>query len=441
MKKRRSKPVRMAIAGGIFLCICLAFLGIFPWLLQGQAVPALLKFTAMGAVGALAVLVGLVAATLLFGRFYCSLICPLGFLQDLVGMLSKGQALTHPALATVRYVLAGLAFGLFAGGWAGGLLLLDPYSTFGRLFTCSSIAGVGALVLLVVLTVWRRRFFCATLCPVGTLLGLLAKRGLFHLTLSEHCIQCGVCAKTCPSGCIDVKQRVLDNERCVRCMACHANCPVGAITFTATTRPPAPTNASRRAFLINGTGLVAGLGAGFALAKCGLEKLEDWGRRTRILPPGAGNPRRFAATCTACQRCVQACPTGVIVPARGGLGPVSLDLSRGACTIDCNRCSQVCPTGAIVPLTLHEKRHTQIAIARLDAKKCRVFQDGEECGDCATACPKRAITLRKSGAPYPVNARRCIGCGACLAACPSQYGKALTLIEIDEQVRIGKKNV
>ena len=194
-----------------------------------------------------------------------------------------------------------------------------------------------------------------------------------------------------------------------------------------------PFSGSRRAFLVNAGILAAGAAAGAALAGAGLGKLAEAAKRFKILPPGAGNSARFAAKCTACQLCTANCPSKIIVPAPGGDGPVSLDLSRGACKFDCSRCSDVCPTGAIRPLKLKEKQRTKIAEAKFHPRNCIVFQEGTQCGRCAKACPTGAIVLRKNGTPRPVKADLCIGCGACQEVCPAER-KAMVVSEIETQV-------
>ena len=83
----------------------------------------------------------------------------------------------------------------------------------------------------------------------------------------------------------------------------------------------------------------------------------------------------------------------------GAASDTALDLTKGACQFNCNRCSQVCPTGAIRPLTLAAKQKTKIAEARFNPRTCIVFQDGAKCGKCADACPVKAVTLRRTGAP------------------------------------------
>ena len=441
-KSNRLSWIRYArlTAAGIFLILTgLAFSGIgravAPFL-HLQFGPALMKCSAAFSAGSLTIVLGIVCFTLLFGRFYCSFFCPFGLLQDIIIALSvRRKTVSVPNFSTVRYAVAGVVCGLLFLGWSGGFLLLDPYSNFGRIFAAFSIGGLIPLLVIIALAVWKKRIYCTTVCPVGTLLGLAAKFCLFKLTIKGKCVKCQTCVKFCPAGCIDLENGRIDNERCIRCMNCISRCPLGSIGFDLREKTEMKPDVSRRAFLINGGVLIAGLAAGALLAKTGLGKLAEYAKRFKILPPGAGNAERFAAKCTACQLCTANCPAGIIIPAPGGDGPVSLDLGRGACQYDCNRCSQVCPTGAIVPLTLERKRKTKIAEAKFDPRKCIVFQEGKKCGKCASACPVKAVRLRRTGAPFPVKASLCIGCGACQAVCPAPE-KAIAVHEIDKQTVI-----
>ncbi len=424
-KKRWIKGIRWGVAASAFVAVTAGVLIGPAQLLEGQFTPAVLGLFASVSLMAVATLIGLLALTFFYGRFYCSLVCPLGIAQDILSAWSMGKAKPTRGSQGLRYAIAGLVWGACIGGWAGGLALLDPYANFGRMLAFSTLFGLLAVGVLLILGVWKKRFLCATLCPIGTFLGLLSKLGFYRLALNDRCVKCGKCAKSCPVGCIDIAHGTVDNERCVRCMQCFDVCPTEGVIFT---RKAAPMDSSRRAFVTQSALLVAGLGVGVGVGVAARKRAPSG-----ILPPGAGNAQHFAAKCIACQRCVTACPSGILVPTLGGVGPIAVDLSRGHCQFDCNRCGAVCPTGAILPLRLMEKQRTQIAVATFDAKKCKVFQADELCGECAHACPTHAITLRKTGAPRPVKTALCIGCGACLDICPSAYGKAFTLQPVTSQ--------
>ena len=437
IRKNTVRLGRIGVAALFLFIMTAAFTGFgfsaAAWLPEVQFAPALMSCLAAFSLGAFLTVLGIALLTFCFGRFYCAFICPLGILQDLIGFLSRRKSGRSSNHRKTRYAIAGVVFGMLIAGWSGGFLLLDPYSNFGRLFGSFTIGGLIPLIVLVLLVIWKKRIFCTAICPVGTVLGLLAKHGLFRLRLTEQCVKCGQCVKVCPSGCIDPAAGTIDNERCVRCMNCLSVCRLHAVKFGRPEKKAQSFDEGRRAFLVNGTVLIAGLAAGMALAKAGLGKLADYAKRFSFLPPGAGNAERFVSRCTACQLCTANCPAKIIVPAPGGDGPVSLDLNRGACLYDCNRCSQVCPTGAIRPLTLQAKQKTKIAEAKFNPRVCIVFQEGEKCGKCASVCPTGAVTLRPSGAPRPVNTALCIGCGACKQVCPAVPEKAMTIVPVEQQ--------
>lgn len=126
------------------------------------------------------------------------------------------------------------------------------------------------LIVIALLAVWKKRIYCTAICPVGTLLGLIAKHGVFRLRLTDRCVKCGMCVKVCPAGCIDPHNGTLDNERCIRCMNCVSACRLQAVKFALPERKTPPVDQARRAFLINGGVLVAGVAAGMVLAKTGM---------------------------------------------------------------------------------------------------------------------------------------------------------------------------
>lgn len=433
-KRIKGKTIRKIAAGLFLVATAAAFSGMAgagAEFLHVQFGPSLLSVCTAFSAGSLAALIGIAVVTFVFGRFYCAVFCPLGILQDVAAFVFRRRTAFEKNAAPVRYVVAGVVYGMLIAGWSVGFFLLDPYSITGRIAVSFSIGALAPFLIVLALGVWRRRFYCVALCPVGTLLGLIAGHGVYRLRITGKCVHCGKCVGECPAGCIDLEAGTIDNERCVRCMNCVSSCPLHGIHLVRPEKRAMAFDASRRAFLRGGGALLVGLAGGFALAKAGMGKLAAFAGRFRILPPGAGNAERFAARCTGCQLCTANCPAKIIRPAEYGAGPVSLDLSKGACRFDCHRCSQVCPTGAIRPLSLEEKRKTRIAEAQFLPKNCIVFQEGTPCGRCAKACPTRAVTLRRTGAPK-LNASLCIGCGACQLVCPAPE-KAMVIREVEEQ--------
>ncbi len=287
MKKKDNTPrrIRIAVAAIVFILICLAFAGLMTQataLLKIQAAPSLMKTIAAFSTGALATCIVILLVTFLFGRFYCSVVCPLGIAQDIAAFIfrRKGKPLP-PHLAFPRAIALGVVIGLLVIGWTLGFKMLDPYSNFGRPFaawnqpkpavvekadgtaaeeddddnseeqsaaaattdtaesSCPSGCilssyGIGAILPVIVIigaAIWRKRLFCNAICPVGTTLGIVSRIGLFKLSITEKCIKCGRCVRACNAGCIDIDHHDIDNARCVRCMNCIAACPMGAIDF------------------------------------------------------------------------------------------------------------------------------------------------------------------------------------------------------------------
>lgn len=427
-------------------------------------------------------LFALLLVTWLFGRFYCGALCPLGIIQDALAWLARrpGRPLAPegsgarafqnllPFLslgAVVGFLLAGRAFVVsvlgpyaYVGGFLLGWLLapdLQEYAS-GHPLAVLLFFFLSPLTLAVVgLSLWRPRFVCQFLCPVGAMLRLAAARGRWRLQVGAGCVGCGRCARVCNSECIDFKNRTIDDSRCVRCGNCVADCPRDALRLapagglagapgevappleaTPAPTPSAPAAAvadpSRRELLYNGAVAAGACVAAWLWARggSGPEPALEVSPNGAPLPPGAMSIREFAARCTHCNLCAGACPTGVIF--RGQ--PLILGLGAKACAHDCRVCSQVCPTGALRPLTLEQKQRLRIAKIVFAPAQCLAFS-GNECCRCADACPNGAMSKNVSPTGFKLprlDPARCIGCGACVVACPANP-RALTVEAVARQ--------
>ena len=452
----------------------------FGWMAKIQFLPALLALN-------IVVIAALVVITLLFGRVYCSVICPLGIMQDGFGWLGKCAKKNRYSYSAAKNVMRYTILGLMAIAIIFGIhlfvALLAPYSAYGRIaqnllapvwaWGNNVLAGMAeradsytfytvdvwlkggvtlvvAIITLVVLAIlsWRNgRTYCNTSCPVGTLRGLLSRYSLLRPVINvDKCNGCGLCARNCKSACIDSKTHVIDYSRCVDCMDCIEKCHKNAITYTLYRNGPEDKrvsgegiDSSRRQFLT-----VAGVLASSVAIKA-QEKTTDGGlavitdkkvpvRHTRIVPPGALSLRNLTDHCTACQLCVSACPNGVLRPSTDlqTLMQPESSYERGYCRPECTRCSNVCPTGAIRPLDEVEKSSIQIGHAVWVKDNCVPLTDGVSCGNCARHCPAGAINMVLSDpddelSPQipTVNVERCIGCGACENLCPARPFSAI----------------
>ena len=493
------RKIRITLAVVFLFLITLLFLDFtgslhawLGWMAEVQFLPAVLALN-------VGVVIFLLILTLIFGRVYCSVICPMGVMQDVVTWLggrSKKRRYRFsysPQKRILRFVVLAVFLVTLVAGINSVVALLAPYSAYGRIAQniLSPVYAYGnnllayfaeradsyafyrtdvwirsiptfvvAVLTFVIVAVmaWRNgRTYCNTVCPVGTVLGLVARWSWLKPVIdTEKCNACSLCSRTCKASCIDFKNHQIDYSRCVACMDCIQTCKHGAISYRHPSRKTSSVSpddvkvdTSRRSFLAT-TALVtatAALKAQEMKVDGGLAAIEDKkipNRQTPILPPGSQNARHFAQHCTACQLCVSACPNGVLRPSADLMKFMQPEMSyeRGYCRPECKKCSEVCPTDAIKLTDLAEKSATQIGHAVWVKSNCVPLTDGVECGNCARHCPTGAITMIPSDASNAdslkipaVDVERCIGCGACENLCPSRPFSAI-YVEGHERHRI-----
>lgn len=400
------------------------------WMPKMQLLPAIL---ALNVVVVLAILV----VTALIGRLYCSVVCPLGILQDFFGWLGRKAFTYKKPLNGLRYgVLALFVVLMVLGslGIANGIAVtIDPYSMFARMttgFFASGLPLIVAIVTLVVIFVvsfFYGRLWCNTICPMGALLSLFSKHSLFGIRIDkEKCGGCHKCEKHCKANCIDVDGRDVDRSRCVMCFNCLGHCKQGAIKIARKlgNSGNSGVDSSRRKFLA----VTAAVGGATVLhaqeekVASGLALVEDKAvpeRKTPLKPAGAISLKNFESRCTACQLCVSKCPEHVLRPSTGldGFMQPTMVFDQGFCRVACTRCSELCPSGAIQHIGKEEKTAISIGYAVVLKDNCI------GCGLCARHCPASAIQM-VDGIPA-VNENKCIGCGKCEYYCPSTPTKAI----------------
>jgi len=450
--------IRIVTATVIFVVITCGFLNmsggnhLWKMALHTQFIPALFSIFTGSAIA----FVVLMLLTLLFGRVYCSFLCPLGIFQDIITFVSNivkkknnggrlpKQSYSKPHNILRYSILAIIAVCLIAG-FSYPLALLDPYSNYGKicgqLFSSVELAITNLLsnvfpsvfyyqqyvkvtlfafiyasfffLVIVVFSALKGRLYCNTICPVGSFLGLISGFSLFKPAINKDmCVKCNLCANNCKSNCINLETKEIDATRCVACYNCLTSCKRGGIKLVPTWfRKPAADasqhrtieNKERRNAIIAMGGFVAAVAAKniFFPQSTFKAKIGEGGKNLAILPPGAGNLLRFKDTCTACHACVAACPNKIIKPASfeyglDGLMLPTLKYDKKYCSYECNTCSQTCPHGALQHISLEEKQHTQIALATYDPTSCIVVTDGFKCGACAGNCPTGAITMKEN---------------------------------------------
>ena len=445
------RRLRIALACIMILATTLLFVGVgygihhwVGWAAKIQFLPALLAMNFL-------VLAALIILTLLFGRIYCSVVCPLGIMQDIYswlgGKFKKNRFSYVKEHKWLRYTVLVVFIACLIIGFAPVTTLLDPYGNYGRIVTSFYLRNVTvsvvawvAMLILGVLSFLYGRAYCNSICPVGTILSFFSRFSLFRVRFDEaKCKHCGLCEKNCKARAIDAKAGKVDYSRCVVCGDCTAQCKFDALHYTARNTTPAEATVpdqGRRSFLI-GAALATGTAA-MAQAQMkvdgGLAAIEGKQapkRQTPITPPGSVSARHMQRHCTACQLCVSACPNQVLRPstALSHFMQPTMSFEVGYCRPECTRCSQVCPAGAIQPITKEEKTAIHVGHAVWIKDNCVVLTDGVSCGNCARHCPTGAIVMTQTGETTRpvVSEEQCIGCGRCEYLCPVRPESAISV--------------
>ncbi|MGL4292055.1 MAG: 4Fe-4S binding protein [Bacteroidales bacterium] len=450
------KSIRITLAVVFFTSITLLVLDFtgtlhrwLDWMARIQLIPAILALN-------VGVVVLLFVLTLLFGRIYCSVICPLGVFQDLIGRLNpkKHRFSFSNAKQILRILMLILFVAMLIAGIGSVVALLEPYSIFGRMVsnllaplwqwannllallaeransyafyrTDVWIRSIPVFVLSFIMPViiavlaWRNgRIYCNTICPVGTILGFLSKISFLKPQIdTKKCNSCGLCARNCKASCIDATMHRIDYSRCVTCFDCLSACRKGAIRYESgfktpkkvsdsqpiskpeIRRSPGVMNDRRRMLAVGGAFLTATLArAQETKVDGGLAFITDKKqpkRQTPIVPPGSQSLRHFYQHCTGCQLCVSVCPNGVLRPSAELTTFMQPEMSyeRGYCRPECTKCAEVCPAGAIRPVKRDDKTAIQVGRAIWISANCVVLNDNVACGNCARHCPAGAITM------------------------------------------------
>ena len=459
------KKLRVALAVFFWLGITLllldftgtlhAYLG---WMAKIQFLPAVLALN-------VGVIVGLVLLTLVFGRVYCSVICPLGVFQDGISWLGLHKEKKpysykkeHPWL---RYGMLVLFVVALVAGIHAVFVLLAPYSAYGRMvqtllqpvyiwgnnllaalaeragsyafyekavWTRSLPAVIVAVVTFVViflLSFKGGRTWCNNFCPVGTTLGFFSRFAMFRPVIDEsQCVRCHSCEHKCKGQCIEItKERVhIDYSRCVDCFDCIDTCPKGGLKYRfawgsstkkadfvhevpqnegSSTRKADFVHEGRRAFMA-GTAVALG-----AMALKGVEA------RAQSLTKVDGG---FAEVLPK-----QAPKREVPVTPPGSIGPKDFYKHCTACQL----CVAECPNNVLRPSS--DLEHLMQPEMSYEKGFCR-----PECTRCSELCPSGAIhrITREEKTQYhigtaQVNPELCFmasgksACGKCVQACPS----------------------
>jgi ferredoxin len=491
VKLEHLKKIRRAVSLLLFIPLAVIFLdfanlvplGWIKSVLYLQFIPSLLQFATLANVAALGFLVT-VLLTFLFGRVYCSSICPLGTLQDIIARLARRKySRPQKSFNKLRYGILVATLVSALGGSLFLLNILDPYSNFGRIMTnlvkpmivganngvafglqalgvyslhavemkgvepSSLVFSIVVLVVLWIMAYRHERLFCNTICPLGAFLGLLSKFSLYKIAINEQtCLGCTSCERVCKGGCIDRQAKTVDFTRCVGCYNCFHDCPTQGIVFVRSGKPSSVKSADATA-----EGAIAPRTARSEKHPAKTEQKTDLARRDIVIKAllfftGTAQvaKKRIISTKESTVAVVRTIP---VVPP----GAISIEHFTGRCTA-CHLCVSACPSQVLAPSFL------EYGITGIMQPRMKYTQGfcSFECTRCTEICPSGAILplsneskkLSQLGTAKFVKDNCIVSaenkeCGACSEHCPTKavnmvpYKGSLVIPEVKEEFCIG----
>ncbi len=189
------------------------------------------------------ILLAIVAVAFFFKKGFCSWVCPVGFISEMIGAVGDrlvGRRLKLPRLLdwplrSLKYLL--LAFFVYVIFWSMSSVqvrefIASPYNKIAdikmlKFFTEIDPFALTTIIILFVASIFLRGFWCRYLCPYGALLGLFSLAGPSKIKRDQNlCINCAKCARACPSFIkVDQVKQVVSDE-CTGCLDCVDVCPV-----------------------------------------------------------------------------------------------------------------------------------------------------------------------------------------------------------------------
>ena len=266
---RRSKASRLR--AWVLIAVHVAIgVHIWHWLATGESLSPMepsesMQTFELGKINAgFLLFAGLIASTVIFGRWFCGWACHVVALQDLCGWLLKRAGLKPRPLRSRLLVLAPwvVAFHMFV--WPHVHHWLDPVAkpmpdewhwelTTDQLWATfpGPIMAVGTFVVVGFLAVWwlGAKGFCAYGCPYGAFFTLADRVAPVRVKVNDACNACGHCTSVCTSN-VRVHEEVAKHKQivdpgCMKCMDCVSVCPSDALSVGFAMPKPLATSQQR----------------------------------------------------------------------------------------------------------------------------------------------------------------------------------------------------
>ncbi len=192
-----------------------------------------------------AMLLGVLGLVLLAGKAFCSWVCPIGLISEMLSKLGRRIPgvrrieVPHGADRWLRYLRYPFLALMLVLTWRAGELLLRGYDPFFLIFSGFGHGSLGivswiSLGVVVLGTLFAPMLWCRYLCPLGALMDGLARFGLIRVhRTSPDCIDCGACDRVCLQRLSVGDRSNLASVDCTRCLECIESCPTGALELRA----------------------------------------------------------------------------------------------------------------------------------------------------------------------------------------------------------------
>ncbi|MDP1933116.1 MAG: 4Fe-4S binding protein [Gammaproteobacteria bacterium] len=162
--------------------------------------------------------------TLIWGRVFCSSLCPFGALQDFIARFTpkrlqfKMPQAIHDRALYIKYGILALILTLALTN--PDISIFQYFEPFGTVFFFSPSTTLWVILIAILIAcVLVERFYCRYVCPLGAALGVMSLLSPLRIKRVPQCTLCKVCESACPTGAI--RREVIDFKECVRCDVCE----------------------------------------------------------------------------------------------------------------------------------------------------------------------------------------------------------------------------